>query len=205
VTDKLRETMRLMQQELDKSMLSSQMLEQSTATLNLTSNQHTTYSSLLSTSKALISSLEKGDVLDRVIIGAAFLFFVFCVLLILKRRVLDRGVGVVTTVGSALLMGGSKSASKLVPLAEKPKIAQQRQEEQAKFPDVFNLVPETDDERTDGAAVEDVVLDVLLEEGDMVTEPLGEEETEGANVIEEHIRIPSRGHPPGAEMMRDEL
>ena len=92
VTDGLRRTIALMQTELERSVLSSQMLEDSTTTLRSTSSQHDTLSSVMHTSKQLVTALEKSDWLDRVLILSGFLFFIMVVLFILKQRILDRGI-----------------------------------------------------------------------------------------------------------------
>ena len=46
----------------------------------------------MDTSKQLITALEKSDWIDRVLIISAFIFFVLVVLLVVKQRVLDRGL-----------------------------------------------------------------------------------------------------------------
>jgi len=46
----------------------------------------------MDTSKQLITALERSDWIDRVLIISAFIFFVLVVLLVLKQRVLDRGL-----------------------------------------------------------------------------------------------------------------
>lgn len=48
----------------------------------------------MSTSKHLITALEKSDWLDRLLILAALMFFVLVVLFILKQRIVDRGLRV---------------------------------------------------------------------------------------------------------------
>lgn len=48
----------------------------------------------MSTSKHLITALEKSDWLDRLVILAALAFFVLVVLFILKQRIVDRGLRV---------------------------------------------------------------------------------------------------------------
>jgi hypothetical protein len=77
VTDALRRTIALMQTELERSVLTTQMLESSTASLRSTSLQHDTLSSVMSTSKQLITALEKADWLDRMLILSGFLFLCF--------------------------------------------------------------------------------------------------------------------------------
>ncbi|KIY61527.1 Sec20-domain-containing protein [Cylindrobasidium torrendii FP15055 ss-10] len=92
VTDALQRTIGLMQGELEKSVLSTQMLESSTATLRSTSATHDTLTNVMGTSKQLITALEKADWMDRMLIMAALLFFILVVLFIIKQRLVDRGV-----------------------------------------------------------------------------------------------------------------
>ncbi|KAJ7126136.1 Sec20-domain-containing protein [Mycena epipterygia] len=92
VTDAMQRTMSLLQGELERSVLSTQMLADSTASLRSTSNTHDTLTSVMDTSKQLITALEKSDWLDRVLIFSALLFFILVVLFILKQRVFDRGM-----------------------------------------------------------------------------------------------------------------
>ncbi|KAJ6595754.1 Sec20-domain-containing protein [Mycena vulgaris] len=92
VTDAMQRTMALMQGELERSVLSAQMLADSTATLRSTSSTHDALTSVMDTSKHLITALEKSDWLDRVLIFAALLFFFLVVLFILKQRIFDRGM-----------------------------------------------------------------------------------------------------------------
>ncbi|KAJ2925392.1 hypothetical protein H1R20_g11719, partial [Candolleomyces eurysporus] len=92
VTDALRRTITAMQSELEKSVLSNQLLETSTAALRATSNQHDTLTTAIETSKHLVTALEKADWLDRLLIISAFVFFLLVVLFILKQRFVDRGI-----------------------------------------------------------------------------------------------------------------
>lgn len=95
VTETLQRTMGLMQKELERSVLSSQLLESSTASLQSTSQHHDSLSIILGSSRELITALEKTDTLDRLLIGAAIVFFVLVVLFILEQRVLERGFRIV--------------------------------------------------------------------------------------------------------------
>ncbi|KAF8971834.1 Sec20-domain-containing protein [Flammula alnicola] len=92
VTDALRRTIALMQSELERSVLSTQLLDDSTASLRSTSSQHDTLNGVMSTSKQLVTALEKSDWLDRILILSAFVFFILVVLFILKQRIVDRGI-----------------------------------------------------------------------------------------------------------------
>lgn len=118
--------MQMMQQELDRSVLSNQMLglsdvtfellvlnletEQSSATLRLTNEQYSTLSIFLNTSQALITSLERADTMDRLLMGAALLFFILVCLFIIKRRILDRGLRVM----NVLVGRGGKNKKRAV-------------------------------------------------------------------------------------------
>ncbi|KAH9486206.1 Vesicle transport protein SEC20 [Psilocybe cubensis] len=92
VTDALRRTIALMQTELERSVLTTQMLDESTRTLNSTSTQHDTLNNLMYTSRQLVTALEKSDWLDRILILSGLAFFVLVVLFILKQRIVDRGI-----------------------------------------------------------------------------------------------------------------
>ncbi|KAF5379216.1 hypothetical protein D9615_005882 [Tricholomella constricta] len=94
VTDALRRTIGLMQGELERSVLSTQMLDASTASLRATSTTHDTLTNLMGTSKQLITALEKSDWIDRVLIISGFVFFILVVLFIVKERILDRSLRV---------------------------------------------------------------------------------------------------------------
>ncbi|KAJ7067884.1 Sec20-domain-containing protein [Mycena amicta] len=92
VTGAMQRTMALLQAELERSVLSSQMLSSSTTTLRSTSSTHDTLTSVMDTSKQLITALEKADWLDRILIFAALGFFVLVVLFVLKQRIFDRSM-----------------------------------------------------------------------------------------------------------------
>ncbi|EMD35457.1 hypothetical protein CERSUDRAFT_96573 [Gelatoporia subvermispora B] len=92
VTGALQRTISLMQGELERSVLSTQLLESSTASLKSTLSTHDVLDGLLVTSKHLVTALEKSDWLDRLLILAAFAFFILVVLFILKQRLVDRSL-----------------------------------------------------------------------------------------------------------------
>ncbi|KIL63131.1 hypothetical protein M378DRAFT_179389 [Amanita muscaria Koide BX008] len=92
VTDALRRTVSLMQGELERSVLSTQLLDASSASLKSTSSGHDRLTDLMSTSKQLVTVLEKTDWLDRMLLISAFAFFLLVVLFIVKQRVIDRGL-----------------------------------------------------------------------------------------------------------------
>ncbi|KAH8924225.1 Sec20-domain-containing protein [Atractiella rhizophila] len=92
VTNRLQEAVALMQQELDRSLLSTQMLDQSTSTLRLTAEQHSTLSGLLSASKGLITDLERADLLDRFILIGGLLLFLACCAYVFNKRIVRKAI-----------------------------------------------------------------------------------------------------------------
>ncbi|KAG8965120.1 hypothetical protein FRC00_010456 [Tulasnella sp. 408] len=93
VTEAFRRTTNLMQQELERSVLTQQMFDESSRTLSATSDLYTSFGTLLNTSKSLIKALERSDTLDRLLIIASLLLFFTVVAWIVKKRVVDRGLG----------------------------------------------------------------------------------------------------------------
>lgn len=64
----------------------------SSASLRSTSSTHDVLDGLMTTSKHLITALEKSDWLDRLLILAGLVFFILTVLFILKQRLIDRSL-----------------------------------------------------------------------------------------------------------------
>lgn len=91
LTDALRRTAQTLQEELEKSVLATQILESSTATIRSSTLQQEVLDTVMDTSKQLVKALEKADWIDRMLILAALLFFTLVVLFVLKQRILDRG------------------------------------------------------------------------------------------------------------------
>ncbi|GAA5988358.1 hypothetical protein JCM11641_003493 [Rhodosporidiobolus odoratus] len=106
VTEGLRRTLQLMQQEVDRSLVSNELLQSQTQTMQLTSDEYSTLSSLMSTSKNLITSLERADIIDRLLLFGAFAFFAAVCAHIFKKRVLDRGVKVAGALGRVVTRSG---------------------------------------------------------------------------------------------------
>ncbi|KAJ8482887.1 hypothetical protein ONZ45_g14794 [Pleurotus djamor] len=111
VTDALRRTMTLMQGELERSVLTTQMLDASSASLRTTSTTHDTLTNLMGTSKHLITALEKADWIDRLLILSALAFFILVVLFIVKVRILDRGLRIAFWWTRFLPSGGAPQVS----------------------------------------------------------------------------------------------
>ncbi|KAH9939551.1 Sec20-domain-containing protein [Amylocystis lapponica] len=92
VTEALQRTITLMQGELERSVLSTQLLDTSSAALRSTSTTHDVLDGFMVTSKHLITALQKSDWLDRMLVLAGLAFFVVVVLFILKQRLVDRSL-----------------------------------------------------------------------------------------------------------------
>lgn len=78
--------------------------------MQLTSNQYSTLSSLMNTSKNLITTLERSNILDRLVLFGAFALFAAVCAHIFKKRVIDRGVHVVGALGGIVAKGGGAVA-----------------------------------------------------------------------------------------------
>ncbi|ORY97898.1 Sec20-domain-containing protein [Syncephalastrum racemosum] len=92
VTDALRRTSSLMQQELEKSSISATMLAESSKTLHSTYSEYQGFGSLMNISKRLVTQLEASDWLDRLLLMAGLAFFTLVVLYIIKKRTWDVGI-----------------------------------------------------------------------------------------------------------------
>ncbi|KAJ9101145.1 hypothetical protein QFC21_003363 [Naganishia friedmannii] len=114
VTDALRRTAATMRAELERSVMATQLLDESTQTLRSTSSLYDTYSNLLTTSTRLVKQLERADWYDKLIIFLALGLFFLVVAFIIKRRVLDKAVrGVGWWVGGSYkLLTGKGSSGK---------------------------------------------------------------------------------------------
>ncbi|KAJ3868931.1 Sec20-domain-containing protein [Lentinula novae-zelandiae] len=92
VTEALQRTLSLMQGELERSVLTTQMLDSSMSTLRATSSTHDVLSNAMDTSKQLITALQKSDRMDRLLIFFGLILFFLSVSIVLKERVFDRSV-----------------------------------------------------------------------------------------------------------------
>ncbi|WAR52357.1 hypothetical protein PtB15_1B798 [Puccinia triticina] len=118
VSQSLRNTLEIMRQALDRSVVSTHLLEQQTATLQLTSDQYLSFGELMKTSRALISSLQRAD-LDRILLTGALTFFALVCLYISKMQILDRGVSLL----SPLLSPLSRTTAKIISNNEQAAVA----------------------------------------------------------------------------------
>jgi len=123
LTDALRRTAQTLQEELEKSVLATQILETSTATIRSSTLRQEVLDTVMDTSKQLVKALEQADWLDRVLILAALLFFTLVVLFILKQRIIDRGFRLVFW-WTRFLPSGSAHVREPIVVATTPPLAE---------------------------------------------------------------------------------
>ncbi|KAG2194650.1 hypothetical protein INT47_002334 [Mucor saturninus] len=92
VTEALKRTSTLMQQELEKSTFSASMLSESSRTLSSTYSEYQNLSSLVQISKRVITQLEASDWFDRLLLLFGLVLFSSVVLYIIKKRTWDVGI-----------------------------------------------------------------------------------------------------------------
>jgi len=92
LTTALQRTEQRLRSELERSVLTTQLLQSSTSTLRQTSSAHSNLTSLLDTSRGLITALERTDWFDRLLIFLALAVFIATCAWIVKVRVVDRAL-----------------------------------------------------------------------------------------------------------------
>ncbi|KAN0062854.1 Protein transport protein sec20 [Thecaphora frezii] len=117
VTDALRRTVTLMSAELEKSALSSSLLEESSQTLTTLSSQYGSLSTLMANSAHIIKTMEREDLIGKGMLVASMLFFIGCVGYILYVRLISRGFGIIAffwrLFGFGRLLGSGRSADEV--------------------------------------------------------------------------------------------
>ncbi|CAM0139876.1 unnamed protein product [Umbelopsis sp. WA50703] len=111
VTESLKRTSTLMQQELERSAFTTTVLADSSRTMSSTHSEYQNFGSLLTLSKSIITKLETSDWLDRIMLMLGLLFFLSVVIYIVKKRTWDVGVS-----WASWLMG--KGGRKAVKVAQ---------------------------------------------------------------------------------------
>ncbi|PWN89330.1 Sec20-domain-containing protein [Acaromyces ingoldii] len=123
VTSALQRTVALMSAELEKSSYSSQLLDESSTTLQAATAQYQSFSDLVASSRQLIKSMERADLYDAALLLLSFAFFCACILYILKVRIWDRGVGIL---GFFFRIGGMATRTRSMgDVKEKLELAKQ--------------------------------------------------------------------------------
>ncbi|CCG83790.1 protein of unknown function [Taphrina deformans PYCC 5710] len=100
VTLELRKTHALMSEELSRSALSQELLEESSSTLSRLGNEYYNFGTILNGSKRLLKELENANKVDQMWIWGSFGFFCLVVTYVLYRRILSRPVNALVWTGS---------------------------------------------------------------------------------------------------------
>lgn len=87
ITDSLRRTRQLMVQEVERSGSTLMVFEESTGVLKKAESEYKGHRSLLMRTRNLLSTMQRQDVLDRVILAVGFLLFSLAVLYVVSKRI----------------------------------------------------------------------------------------------------------------------
>ncbi|XP_073132793.1 uncharacterized protein [Henckelia pumila] len=87
ITESLRRTRQLMVQEVERNTSTLMTFEESTGVLTKAESEYKGHRSLLSRTRNLLSTMQRQDVIDRVIILLGFLIFSLAVLYVVSKRI----------------------------------------------------------------------------------------------------------------------
>ncbi|KAJ9182974.1 hypothetical protein P3X46_006900 [Hevea brasiliensis] len=87
ITESLRRTRQLMVQEVERSASTLMTFEESTGVLRKAESEYKGHRSLLMRTRNLLSTMQRQDVLDRVILAVGFFLFSFAVLYVVSKRI----------------------------------------------------------------------------------------------------------------------
>ncbi|KAE8723381.1 hypothetical protein F3Y22_tig00012476pilonHSYRG00005 [Hibiscus syriacus] len=87
ITESLRRSRQLMVQEVERSTNTLMTFEESTGVLKKAESEYKGHKSLLSRTRNLLSTMQRHDVIDRVILVVGFLLFSFAVLYVVSKRI----------------------------------------------------------------------------------------------------------------------
>ncbi|KAG0274119.1 hypothetical protein BGZ95_010075 [Linnemannia exigua] len=93
--ESLSRTLKLMQQEVERTAHSAKVIDESSKTLKATVGEYHAYDEVLKRGKTLITKLNQADWTDRLLIGFGLLVFSLVVMYILKKRIADRGISLI--------------------------------------------------------------------------------------------------------------
>ncbi|KAL1358778.1 hypothetical protein HN51_004021 [Arachis hypogaea] len=87
ITESLRRTRQLMAQEVERSTSTLMTLDESTGVLRKAESEYKGHRSLLMRTRNLLSTMQRQDVLDRIIMAVGFLLFSLAVLYVVSKRI----------------------------------------------------------------------------------------------------------------------
>lgn len=87
ITESLRRSRQLMVQEVERSANTLATFDESTSVLRKAEGEYQGHRSLLMRTRGLLSTMQRQDVLDRIILTIGFLIFSLAVLYVVSRRI----------------------------------------------------------------------------------------------------------------------
>ncbi|XP_058752523.1 uncharacterized protein LOC131625703 [Vicia villosa] len=87
ITESLRRTRQLMVQEVERNTSTLMTLDESTGVLTKAEGEYKGHRSLLMRTRNLLSTMQRQDIIDRVILGVGFLLFSLAVLYVVSKRI----------------------------------------------------------------------------------------------------------------------
>ncbi|KAI9117075.1 hypothetical protein K1719_012074 [Acacia pycnantha] len=87
ITESLRRTRQLMVQEVERSTSTLMTVEESTGVLKKAESEYKGQRSLLMRTRNLLSTMQRQDVMDRIILGVGFFLFSIAVLYVVSKRI----------------------------------------------------------------------------------------------------------------------
>ncbi|TYI38779.1 hypothetical protein ES332_A02G052700v1 [Gossypium tomentosum] len=87
ITESLRHTRQLMVQEVERSTNTLMTFEESTGVLKKAESEYKGHRSLLSRTRNLLSTMQRHDVIDRIVLVVGFIFFSCAVLYVVSKRI----------------------------------------------------------------------------------------------------------------------
>lgn len=87
ITESLRRTRQLMVQEVERNTSTLMTLDESTGVLKKAESEYKGHRSLLMRTRNLLSTMQRQDIIDRVILGVGFFLFSLAVLYVVSKRV----------------------------------------------------------------------------------------------------------------------
>lgn len=87
ITESLRRTRQLMVQEVERTASTIETFEESTGVLKKTESEYKGHRSLLARTRNLLSTMQRQDVMDRIILAVGFFFFSLAVLYVVSKRI----------------------------------------------------------------------------------------------------------------------
>ncbi|KAF8682006.1 hypothetical protein HU200_045462 [Digitaria exilis] len=116
ITDSLRRSRQMMVQEVERSASTLATFDESTSVLRKAEGEYQGHRSLLMRTRGLLSTMQRQDVLDRIILTVGFILFSLAVLYVVSRRI---GLLTLQRKLADAIRSGSLSAEDIVAKAQR--------------------------------------------------------------------------------------